>query len=107
MLERRKTVLRRPHFIPVRSGLKQFSPTKIAIKTSIKRKPQTEKGASEIFTFVLLRGDSVEILLDRNLEKFQSNEARIHVWENLKHDLNSCESFQTFVQRHLKRHRIR
>ena len=57
-------------------------PTKTAIKTSIKRKPQTGKRASEIFTFVLLRGDSVEILLDRDLEKFQSNEARIHVWGN-------------------------
>ena len=55
---------------------------KTAIKKSIKRKPQTEKGASEIFTIVLLRGDSAEILLDRNLEKFQSNEARIHVWGN-------------------------
>ena len=82
-------------------------PTKTAIKTSIKRKPQTGKRASEIFTFVLLRGDSVEILLDRDLEKFQSNEAQIHVWGKLKHDLNSCESFQTFAQRHLKRYRIR
>ena len=81
-------------------------PTKTAIKTSIKRKPQTEKGASEIFTFVLLGGDSVEILLDRDLEKFQSNEAQIHVWGKLKHDLNSSESFRTFAQRHLRRYRI-
>ena len=57
-------------------------PAKTAIKKSIKRKPQTGKGASEIFTIVLLRGDSAEILFDRNLEKFQSNEAQIHVWGN-------------------------
>ena len=36
-------------------------------------------GASEIFTIVLLKGDSVEILFDRNLEKFQSNEAQVYV----------------------------
>ena len=53
---------------------------KTAIKKSIKRKPQTETGASEIFTFVLLKGDSAEILFDRNLEKFQSNEAQVYVW---------------------------
>ena len=57
-------------------------PTKTAFKTGIKRKPQMGKGASEIFTIVLLRGDSAEILFDRNLEKFQSNEAQIHVWGN-------------------------
>ena len=53
---------------------------KTAIKKSIKGKPQTEKGASEIFTFVLLKGDSAEILFDRNLEKFQSNETQVYVW---------------------------
>ena len=57
---------------------KQFSP-QTAIKKSIKRKPQTETGASEIFTIVPLRGDSAEILFDRNLEKFQSNEAQVYV----------------------------
>ena len=61
---------------------KAVFPAKTAIKKSIKRKPQTGKRASEIFTIVLLRGDSAEILFDRNLEKFQSNEAQIHVWGN-------------------------
>ena len=70
---------------------------------SFKRQPQTGKRASEIFTFVLLRGDSVEILLDQDLEKFQKQRSSNSCLGKLKHDLNSCESFQTFVQRHLKR----
>ena len=49
-------------------------------KKSIKRKPQTETGASEIFTFVLVGGDSAKILFDRDLEKFQSNETQVYVW---------------------------
>ena len=48
-------------------------------KKEYKRKPQTETGASEIFTIILLRGDSAEILFDRNLEKFQSNDAQVYV----------------------------
>ena len=66
-------------FRKIECSSKQFSP-QTAIKKSIKRKPQTETGASEIFTFVLLKGDSAEILFDRNLEKFQSNEAQVYVW---------------------------
>ena len=62
----------------IKCSLKQFSP-QTAIKKSIKRKPQTKTGASEIFTIVLLRGDSAKILFDWNLEKFQSNEAQVYV----------------------------
>ena len=53
---------------------------KTAIKKSIKRKPQTETGASEIFTIVLVGGDTAKILFDRDLEKFQSNETQVYVW---------------------------
>ena len=103
--------MRQPSFIPFpafQSNAVQSSfPRKNSYQKEYKRKPQTGKGASEIFTIVLLRGDSAEILFDRNLEKFQGNEAQIHVWGKLKHDLNSCETFQTFVHRYLKRRRIR
>ena len=62
------------------SSSKNINCKQLSEKKSIKGKPQTETGASEIFAFVLLRGDSAKILFDRNLEKFQSNEAQVYVW---------------------------